>query len=172
MEFVFHRVKSVGIVEGTVLIAQFEEGICKTYDVKELATNIPAFKSLIKDKDLFAKVHVEGSGFGIVWNDDFDLSCNELWDNGIIVPTPFDNLLALSDATELWGLNESTLRKAIAYGKLRIGFDVCNYGKQWVVTKAAMIREYGPIAEREEEVQWNCISYAAEQAQKYGKTTD
>lgn len=40
------------------------------------------------------------------------------------VKTPFDGLMAFSDATLIWGLNESTLRKAIAYGKLVNGVDV------------------------------------------------
>ena len=51
--------------------------------------------------------------------------------------------LAFSDATALWQLNESTLRKAIAYGKLVNGVDVCKFGKQWVVSIDAMNREYG-----------------------------
>lgn len=51
--------------------------------------------------------------------------------------------MAFSDATALWALNESTLRKAIAYGKLVDGVDVCKFGKQWVVSMAAMKREYG-----------------------------
>ena len=42
-----------------------------------------------------------------------------------------------------WDLNESTLRKAISYGKLRNGIDVCKYGKQWVASIEAMNREYG-----------------------------
>ena len=46
----------------------------------------------------------------------------------------------------LWGLNESTLRKAIAYGKLVNGVDVCKFGKQWVVSMDAMKREYGDPA--------------------------
>ena len=33
---------------------------------------------------------------------------------------PFDGLLSFSEATSLWGLNESTLRKAIVYGKLTL----------------------------------------------------
>ena len=41
------------------------------------------------------------------------------------------------------GLNESTLRKAITYGKLVNGIDVCKFGKQWVVSTEAMKREYG-----------------------------
>ena len=70
-----------------------------------------------------------------------DLSCGELWAHGVTVDTPFDGLIALSDATELWGLNESTLR--ISYGKLVNGVDVCKFGKQWVVSASAMTREYG-----------------------------
>ena len=64
------------------------------------------------------------------------------------VHTPFDGLIAFSDATELWGLNESTLRKAISYGKLVDGVDVCKFGKQWVVSMDAMQREYGNRQER------------------------
>lgn len=45
--------------------------------------------------------------------------------------------------TFLWNLNESTLRKAITYGKLVNGVDVCKFGKQWVISIAAMKREYG-----------------------------
>lgn len=71
------------------------------------------------------------------------MSCDELWEHGVQIGTPFDGLLALSDATALWGLNESTLRKAIAYGKLVNGVDVCKFGKQWVVSISAMQREYG-----------------------------
>ena len=135
----------------------------------QLIAKFPEFKNLLADKTLFGKVHVEGSGFGIVWDDYFDLSCNELWENGKTIPTPFDGLLALSDATELWGLNESTLRKAISYGKLKIGFDVCNYGKQWVVTKKAMIREYGTLNRISERNDWESGLMVAEKQPDYGK---
>ena len=89
---------------------------------------------------------VDVGGYGIVWNDALDLSCDELWEHGVRVCTAFDGLMAFSDATELWGLNESTLRKAIAYGKLVNGVDVCKFGKQWVVSMDAMKREYGDPA--------------------------
>ena len=56
---------------------------------------------------------------------------------------PFDGLLSFAEATSLWGLNESTLRKAVVYGKLVQDVDCKKFGKQWVVTKEAMIREYG-----------------------------
>lgn len=56
---------------------------------------------------------------------------------------PFDGLLSFADATERWGLNESTLRKAVSYGKLVEGADCKKFGKQWIVAEAAMRREYG-----------------------------
>ncbi len=63
---------------------------------------------------------------------------------GIRTENPqIDGLIAFTDATLLWGLNESTLRKAISYGKLVNGVDACKFGKQWVVSVGAMEREYG-----------------------------
>ena len=53
------------------------------------------------------------------------------------------------NASELWGLNESTLRKAISYGKPVNGVDVCKFDKQWVVSMDSMQREYGARPDRE-----------------------
>ena len=140
----FHKIKNVSALPGYKLSVQFSEGVTKIYDVKPLFQRIPAFKSLESNND-FGGVYVDIGGYGIIWNDELDLSCDELWDNGTTVETPFDGLIALSDATELWGLNESTLRKAISYGKLVNGVDVCKFGKQWVVSIDAMKREYGNV---------------------------
>ena len=122
---------------------QFAEGVTKLYDVKALAERLAPFKALVENPKEFYCVTVDVGGYGVVWNDDLDLSCDELWENGVQVATPFDGLMAFSDATRLWNLNESTLRKAIAYGKLVNGVDVCKFGKQWVVSAEAMEREYG-----------------------------
>ena len=93
----------------------------------------------------FACVSVDVGGYGIIWGDELDLSCDELWEHGEQVNTPFDGLMSFGDASELWGLSESTLRKAVSYGKLVNGVDVCKFGKQWVVSKAAMKRAYGEV---------------------------
>ena len=138
----FHKIKNVFPLPEHRLSVQFAEGCTKIYDLNPLFEQIPAFNEL-KDSHLFSDVCVDVGGYGIVWNDDLDLSCDELWENGVETPTPFDGLMAFSDATELWSLNESTLRKAISYGKLIQGVDVCKFGKQWVVSVSAMKREYG-----------------------------
>lgn len=139
----FHKVKAVNALPDYCLSVQFVEGVTKIYDTKPLLIQWEPFKTLENDPDLFSEVAVDVGGYGVVWNDDIDLSCDELYDNGKTVKTPFDGLLAFTDATELWGLNESTLRKAIAYGKLIYGVDACKFGKQWVISMDAMKREYG-----------------------------
>lgn len=126
------------------LSVRFCEGLTKKYDIRPLFDKIPVFTAL-KNEEVFYGVSVGVGGYGIVWNDKLDLSCDELWENGVTVQTPFDDLIALSDATALWGLNESTLRKAISYGKLVNGVDVCKFGKQWVISRNAMEREYGNV---------------------------
>ncbi|MCR5211980.1 MAG: DUF2442 domain-containing protein [Lachnospiraceae bacterium] len=139
----FHKVKAVNVLPDYRLIVQFAEGITKIYDLKPLFDKCPVFAELKDNQELLYSVEVDAGGYGILWNDDIDLSCDELYENGETVKTPFDDLMAFTDATELWGLNESTLRKAISYGKLVNGIDACKYGKQWVISTAAMKREYG-----------------------------
>lgn len=139
----FHKVKSVSPLPECRLSVQFSEGVTKIYDVMPLFKRLKPFRTFLKNPELFYGVYVDTGGYGIVWNDAIDLSCDELYENGEQVDSPFDNLMSFGDATQLWGLNESTLRKAIAYGKLVNGVDVCKFGKQWVITMDAMKREYG-----------------------------
>ena len=138
----FHKIRNVFPLEDYKLLVQFMSGVTKIYDVKPLFEWREVFKTL-KEYELFYGVYVDVGGNGIVWNDEVDLSSEELWENGKEITTPFDGLISMSDATTIWGLNESTLRKAISYGKLKNGIDVCKYGKQWVVSVESMIREYG-----------------------------
>lgn len=138
----FRKIKDVYALPRMQLSVLFADGTTKRYDAKRLVTRIPAFEAL-EDEALFNSVEVDTGGYGIVWSDDIDLSCDELWDNGVVEKTPFDDLMSLADATELWNLSESTLRKAISYGKIVSGVDARKYGKQWVITRQAMEREYG-----------------------------
>lgn len=140
----FHKVKSVRPMDDFVLLVSFSEGVTKTYDVKPLFSKWLVFNEL-KNNHLFEEVSVDQGGYGVSWNDDIDLSCDELFYEGKVIKTPFDGLIAFTEACQLWNLNESTLRKAVSYGKLIDGIDVSKYGKQWVVTMKAMEREYGPL---------------------------
>ena len=139
----FHKVNNVETLPNYELSVQFAEGITKKYDLKPLFKKWKQFAALKNNEELYENVKVDQGGFGISWNDELDLSCNELFDNGTVVKTPFDGLISFGDATLFWELNESTLRKAVSYGKFLKGIDVCKFGKQWVVSMDAMRREYG-----------------------------
>lgn len=139
----FHKIKSVTPLPDCKLRVHFSEGITKIYDMNSLFDNYKMFAALKNDSELFQSAYVDVGGYGVVWNDDIDISCDELFYNGETISTPFDGLIAFSDATQIWGLNESTLRKAISYGKLINGQDVCKFGKQWVISYDSMKREYG-----------------------------
>ena len=144
----FHKVKAVNALENYRLSVQFAEGITKIYNVSQLFDKWEVFRYLKDNPSLFSNVQVDVSGYGIIWNDELDISCDELYANGEIIKTPFDGLMSFNDATTLWGLNESTLRKAITYGKLVNGVDVCKFGKQWIISMDAMKREYGEPKEK------------------------
>ena len=144
----FHKVKDVNALPDYRLSVQFCEGVTKIYDVTPLFEKLPVFAYLKNKPEEFSRLFVDIGGYGIVWNDELDLSCDELWEHGEQISTPFDGLLSFADAAELWGLNESTLRKAVAGGKLVSGCDVCKFGKQWVVSAQAMKREYGEAGQK------------------------
>jgi len=59
------------------------------------------------------------------------------------IESSFNNLYSLGDAAREWHIDESTLRKSISSGKLVVNDDVKKFGKQWVVRKESMEREYG-----------------------------
>ena len=43
---------------------------------------IPVFQMLDYVQGLFNQVRVDTGGYGIIWNDEIDLSCDELYYNG------------------------------------------------------------------------------------------
>lgn len=79
----FHKIKYVMPSHDYCLSVRFSEGCTKIYDVKPLFDKIPVFAEL-KDGNRFEDVHIDVGGHGIAWNDRIDLSCKELWDNGIL----------------------------------------------------------------------------------------
>lgn len=57
----------------------------KCYDVKPLLAQWKPFEALTQIDGLFGQVKVDQGGYGISWNDEIDLSCNELWEGGLPV---------------------------------------------------------------------------------------
>ena len=82
----FHKIKSVSPLSGFRLWVQFREGVAKLYDVAPLFEKLPVFCFFRDKPEEFFHVFVDVGVYGIVWNDELDLSCDELWENG----TPLD----------------------------------------------------------------------------------
>lgn len=62
----------------------FLDNTVKQYDMEPLIRSIPAFQ-ILEEPVLFNQVRVDAGGYGVTWNDNLDLSCNELWEKGEIV---------------------------------------------------------------------------------------
>ncbi len=74
------RVRQVQACDDYVLHITFDNGVIKLYDLKPKL--IDERFSLLRDRGFFKIVQVDGGGFGVSWNDDIDLSENELWTKG------------------------------------------------------------------------------------------
>ena len=70
----FHKIKNVFPMSDYRLSVQFSEGVTKIYDVKPLFEKIPFLATLKNQPEVFASVTVDVGGYGIVWNDELDLS--------------------------------------------------------------------------------------------------
>lgn len=77
--------KSVKPCEDFVLEAEFTDGAVKRYDISPLFEEIPVFLELKENPALFREVKVIGCGYAVGWNDDLDLACEEIYENGIAV---------------------------------------------------------------------------------------
>ncbi len=76
----YHKVAEVKANDNYTLIVKFDNLVTKQYDAGKLLSDT-RFESL-KDKALFKTVKVDAGGYGIIWNDDIDISENEIWTEG------------------------------------------------------------------------------------------
>ena len=138
-----HPIKDVSVIEEYIIKVCFTNGVVKELDCAALSAIHSMYRPLFDDYDLFSKVCTAPRSYSIWWNSDIDLGSEYIWDNGKTVETLFDGLLSMKEATQMWGLNETTLRKALERGKLEKDVDAKKFAGQWVLSKGAVEREYG-----------------------------
>lgn len=136
------KIKNVYPKKDLVLLVEFENGIFKQYDVKQLIPQFDIYAEL-ENPDIFNLAYVDCGGCGIAWTPDIDVSEVEIWENGTVVESPFSEFMSFSEASEKWGIDDSTLRYAVKNKKLIEGIDVKKFGKQWIITRQAMLERFG-----------------------------
>ena len=86
----FYKIKDVKALANYRLSVGFINGEERIYDINPLFNKWASFKSLIETNGLFKQVRVDNGGYGISWNDEIDLECNELYFNGIPIIAPHE----------------------------------------------------------------------------------
>jgi len=76
----YPKVESVAPLPGKRLRVTFSSGVSKVYNCAPLLKSEPF--APLKSDAFFAKARPAHGGYGIVWNDEVDLSESELWLRG------------------------------------------------------------------------------------------
>lgn len=77
-----HRIIEVKTLANFVVSVVFQDGTEKVYDIRSLFPKYQQFLIFESNQELFKLVQIDVGGYGISWNDELDLSSEELWDNG------------------------------------------------------------------------------------------
>ena len=96
-----HRIKSVQPLENFVLLAVFQNGVEKKYDMGNLYPVFPQFKAFEDVPGLFGQVRVDTGGYGVSWNDELDLDAEDIWEDGIETGIRHETDIAFSLAESL-----------------------------------------------------------------------
>jgi Protein of unknown function (DUF2442) len=64
-----------------ILLIEFNQSEVKKYDISILLDN-PMFAKL-QNPSFFRNFQIDSGGYGLVWNEDIDISEYELWKNGV-----------------------------------------------------------------------------------------
>ena len=86
----FHKITSLAKLPDYILLVGFANGEFKQFDLKPLINKYPPFATL-KDVDgLYEQAAIDAGGYGIVWNDDLDVSAEGIYEKGILYAPPDD----------------------------------------------------------------------------------
>lgn len=86
----FHKITSLATLPDFVLLVGFQDGKYKQFDLKPYIDKYPPFRSLKDINGLYEQAKIDVGGFGIVWNDDLDVSAEGIYEQGISCSEPND----------------------------------------------------------------------------------
>ena len=74
----FHKITSISPLPDFRIFVRFENDEARLYDVKPLFAKWQSFTALRDVPGLFEQARVDAGGYGLVWNNELDLACDEL----------------------------------------------------------------------------------------------
>lgn len=84
----FHKIISLATLPNYILLAGFNDGTYKQFDLKPYIEKYPAFHALREVNGLYEQAKIDIGGFGIIWNDDLDISADGIYEKGISCAKP------------------------------------------------------------------------------------
>lgn len=78
----FYNVQAVKALPDFHLHVVFKNGEEKIYNVRPMIDEYEPFQAFLLTYKLFDQVKVEQGGYAVIWNDELDIACNELYYNG------------------------------------------------------------------------------------------
>ena len=84
----FVKITSVATLPDYVLLVGFATGEYKQFDLKPIIGKYPPFKSLKEIEGLYEQVKIDIGGYGLVWNDDLDISADGIYEKGVSCEPP------------------------------------------------------------------------------------
>jgi len=110
------NIKSIKTKDNLMIEATFYSGAVKLFDVSSLFDKHPEYKVLQTDTDLWNSAKLFPQGSGVYFNDDLDLTVEEIWNNGKLINTvsvepKYAIAYAITKAREEMGLSQSELSK-------------------------------------------------------------
>ena len=83
------RIISAHAIDNLTLIVKFANNELREYNISKLLDK-PMFSPL-KNPAFFRNFIIESGGYGLVWNDEIDISEYELWQNGVNITNYDEN---------------------------------------------------------------------------------
>ena len=112
----FHKITSLATLPDYILLVGFEKGEFKQFGLKPLIDKYPPFATLKDVNGLYEQAKIDAGGYGIVWNDDLDISAEGIYEKGVVCAAPDDVekyrqsfLSALTKARQDAGLSQKQL---------------------------------------------------------------
>lgn len=77
----YNRIELVGF-KNNLIYAKFNDGKVVSYDIRDFSEELPILKKLEENPSLFENGRKAPGGCGVIFNDEIDIACEELYENG------------------------------------------------------------------------------------------